>query len=122
VARVKIQLDEAIAQDTGVLKSDTPLFERIIHALKGVFDPELPVNVYDLGLIYGLDVSNEGHVHITMTLTAPNCPVADQIPRDIAAAVQAVEGVVDVDVKLVWEPKWTKDKMSDAAKIELGLF
>lgn len=122
MARVKIQLDEAIAQDTGVLKSDTPLFERIIHALKGVFDPELPVNVYDLGLIYGLDVSNEGHVHITMTLTAPNCPVADQIPRDIAAAVQAVEGVVDVDVKLVWEPKWTKDKMSDAAKIELGLF
>jgi FeS assembly SUF system protein len=120
--KVTIQIDENIRQDKGILTSDAPLFERIVHALRTVFDPELPVNVYDLGLIYGLDVTEGGHVHITMTLTAPNCPVADQILQNIATTVQKVPEVIDVNVKLVWEPKWTKDKMSDAAKIELGLF
>ncbi len=91
----------------------------IIKALRGVHDPEIPINIYDLGLIYDLDVSEGGKVAIEMTLTAPNCPVADQIPASVEKAVREVPGVGDVGVKLVWEPAWSPDRMTDVAEIEL---
>jgi FeS assembly SUF system protein len=96
---------------------------RVIAALRTVFDPELPVNIYDLGLIYGLDVDEaEGKVQIRMTLTAPGCPVAQTFPATVEDAVEAVEGVHEARVDLVWEPQWSKDRMSEAARLELGLF
>lgn len=96
------------------------LAERVVEALKLVFDPEIPLNVYDLGLIY--EVAIEGsEVEIQMTLTAPACPVAGQIVKDVADRVGAVEGVSRSHVKLVWEPAWTKERMSDDALLELGL-
>jgi len=95
------------------------LKDRITHALRSVHDPEIPVNIYDLGLIYTLDVDGDGRVAIEMTLTAPNCPVADKIPADVAAAVRGVEGVQEVDVKLVWEPAWSTDRMTDVGRFEL---
>lgn len=121
MTQVKIQIDAPLAQDDGTAP-DGPLLERIIHALRGVYDPELPVNLYDLGLIYGIDISDDNTVNINMTLTAPNCPVADKIPEDVATAVRKIEDVKTVNVTLIWEPKWTRERMSDAAKIELGWF
>jgi FeS assembly SUF system protein len=97
------------------------LESKIVDALKTVHDPEIPVNVYDLGLIYEVQSSQDGHVKIIMTLTNPNCPVADTLPVEIKNAVKAVQGVNQVEVKLVFEPEWNKDMMSDAAQLELGL-
>ena len=100
-----------------------PLREKIIYALRHVFDPELPVNVYDLGLVYGLDLTPAGKqqdVAITYTLTAPNCPVAHQIPADMIAAVRKVNGVGEVSAKLTFTPPWHKSMMSEAAQLELG--
>jgi len=94
---------------------------KIVDAIKTVFDPEIPVNVYDLGLIYEIKANTDDTVNITMTLTNPNCPVADEIPRDVREAVLGVEGVKQVHVKLVFEPEWNKDMMTDAAMLELGL-
>jgi FeS assembly SUF system protein len=94
---------------------------RITDALKTVFDPEIPLNIYDLGLIYKLEVTMEGTAEITMTLTNPNCPVADQLIADVKKTVLLVEGVSEADVILVFEPEWTMDMMSDAAMLELGL-
>lgn len=94
---------------------------RVVDALKTVYDPEIPLNVYDLGLIYELDISREGRAHITMTLTNPNCPVADQLVDDIKNAVLQAEGVREAEIRLVFEPEWTKDMMSEAAMLELGL-
>ena len=91
----------------------------IVKALRKVHDPEIPVNVYDLGLIYDLEVGEAGDVSIRMTLTAPNCPVADQIPADVATAVRTVPGVTAVDVALVWEPAWSPDRMTEVGEIEL---
>lgn len=91
----------------------------IIKALRQVRDPEIPVNIYDLGLIYELLISDDGTVQIEMTLTTPNCPMAEVIPGQVAAAVRAVEGVSDVHVDIVWEPPWTPERMSEAAKLEL---
>ena len=99
-----------------------PTENAVVDALKNVHDPEIPVNVYDLGLIYGIEISDGGAVTITMTLTNPNCPVADKMPAEVATAVKGVEGVKDATVNLVFEPQWTKDNMSDAAMLELGLF
>lgn len=94
----------------------------IVAMLRTVFDPEIPVNIYDLGLIYGLDVDGEsGSVHIRMTLTAPGCPVAQTFPATVAEAVRQVPGVGEVDVELVWEPRWSKKMMSEAARLDLGL-
>ena len=93
----------------------------IVMALRQVYDPEIPVNVYDLGLIYEINV-DEGHqVEIKMTLTAPNCPIADVVVESVAEAVRDVPGVVDVSIELVFEPEWNKDMMSEEARIELGL-
>ncbi|MDR2469979.1 MAG: iron-sulfur cluster assembly protein [Tannerella sp.] len=95
--------------------------EAIVAALKTVYDPEIPVNVYDLGLIYRVDVDNEKNVHVDMTLTAPNCPAMDFIIEDIRMKVEAVDGVKSVQVNLIFEPEWNRDMMSDEAKLELGL-
>ncbi|MDR2042243.1 MAG: iron-sulfur cluster assembly protein [Tannerella sp.] len=95
--------------------------EAIIAALKTVYDPEIPANVYDLGLIYRVDVDETKNVQIDMTLTAPNCPVADFIVEDLRMKVEAVEGVASVQVNLVFEPEWNHDMMSEEAKLELGL-
>ena len=98
------------------------LDDRIVAALREVYDPEIPVNIYDLGLIYRIDCDDMGVVEIDMTLTAPGCPVAQTFPGTVEAAVQNVEGVAAAEVDLVWEPPWTPDRMSEAAKLELGFF
>jgi FeS assembly SUF system protein len=95
--------------------------DRIIAALKKVYDPEMPVNIYELGLIYGVEVDDAGRVEIRMTLTAPNCPVAGTLPGDVERAVRAVPGVTDVKLELTFDPPWTKDRMSEAAKLALGI-
>ena len=94
--------------------------EKIVAMLKTVYDPEIPVNVYDLGLIYKIDVSDNGEVALDMTLTAPNCPAADFIMDDIRQKVESVEGVTSATINLVFEPEWDKDMMSEEAKLELG--
>jgi len=94
---------------------------KIVDAIKTVFDPEIPVNIYDLGLIYEITAKDDDTVDIIMTLTNPNCPVADEIPRDVKEAVLGVEGVNQVNVSLVFEPEWNKDMISEAAMLELGL-
>lgn len=98
------------------------LNEAVIAALKTVFDPEIPTNIYDLGLIYDIQINEEKHVHIQMTLTSPGCPVAQTFPGTVEAAVNQVEGVKDCTVELVWEPPWTQERMSEVAKLELGIF
>ncbi|CAB1370961.1 SUF system Fe-S cluster assembly protein [Denitratisoma oestradiolicum] len=102
-------------------KNAPSLEEQIIAALRTVFDPEIPINIYDLGLIYALDLTDNGHVSIRMTLTAPGCPVAQTFPDTVAAAVMEVPGVREVEVELVWEPPWSRELMSEAARLELGL-
>ncbi len=94
--------------------------EAIVAMLKTVYDPEIPVNVYDLGLIYLIDVDDENNVRVEMTLTAPNCPAADYIVEDVRMKVESVNGVNNVEVNLVFEPEWNKDMMSEEAKLELG--
>ena len=94
--------------------------EKIVAMLKTVFDPEIPVNVYDLGLIYKIYVSDSGEVNIDMTLTAPNCPAADFIMEDVRQKVESVDGVTAATINLVFEPEWDKDMMSEEAKLELG--
>ena len=94
--------------------------EKIVAILKTVYDPEIPVNLYDLGLIYKIDVSDNGEVALDMTLTAPNCPAADFIMEDIRQKVESVEGVTSATINLVFEPEWDKDMMSEEAKLELG--
>ncbi|MBD3591094.1 MULTISPECIES: metal-sulfur cluster assembly factor [unclassified Bacteroides] len=94
--------------------------EKIVAMLKTVYDPEIPVNVYDLGLIYKIDVSDNGEAVLDMTLTAPNCPAADFIMEDIRQKVESVNGVNSATINLVFEPEWDKDMMSEEAKLELG--
>jgi FeS assembly SUF system protein len=96
------------------------LYEEVIAALKDIFDPEIPVNIYDLGLIYGVEVSDDGVV-VTMTLTTPHCPVAESMPGEVELRVSAVPGVRDAEVNLVWDPPWDMAKMSDEARLELGM-
>lgn len=96
------------------------LEEKVIEVLKTVYDPEIPVNVYDLGLIYKIDLQDNGDVIIDMTLTAPNCPAADFIMEDIRQKIESVEGVGSAQINLVFEPEWDKDMMSEEAKLELG--
>lgn len=100
--------------------TDHPLYESVVDACRTVFDPEIPVNIYDLGLIYTIDIDAENAVRIIMTLTAPGCPVAGDMPGWVADAVEPVDGVKQVDVELTWEPQWGMDMMSDEARLELG--
>jgi FeS assembly SUF system protein len=97
------------------------LEEKIIGALKSVYDPEIPVNIFELGLIYEIGIDDEANVEIKMTLTSPACPVAGSLPGEVESRVRSLTDVNDVKVKLVWNPPWDKDMMSDAAKLELGL-
>ena len=94
---------------------------RVIEAVKKIFDPEIPVNIYELCLIYKIEVDEKNKINIDMTLTSPNCPVAESLPKDVKENIMKVEGVSDVNLNLVWEPPWDKDKMSEAAKLELNL-
>ena len=97
------------------------LYESVVDALREIFDPEIPVNIYDLGLIYGVDVSPEADVVVTMTLTTPHCPVAESMPAEVELRVSSVPGVRDAEVNLVWDPPWDPAKMSDEARLELGM-
>lgn len=97
------------------------LYEAVIDALKEIYDPEIPVNIYDLGLIYGVEVSDEADVVVTMTLTTPHCPVAETMPGEVELRAASVPGVRDAEVNLVWDPPWGPDKMSDEARLELGM-
>ncbi len=99
-----------------------PVEERVVNVIKTVFDPEIPVNLYDLGLIYQVDVSPEKEVAVKMTLTSPACPVAGSLPREVQERIASLEGIKSAKVELVWEPPWTKDRMSEAARVELGFF
>ena len=98
------------------------LKEKIITEIKKIYDPEIPVNIYELGLIYKIEVDEKNNkVMIEMTLTSPNCPVAESLPNSVKDNITKIDGISDVDLKLVWDPPWTKDKMSEAAKLELNL-
>ena len=97
------------------------LKEKIINEIKKIYDPEIPVNIYELGLIYEVKVEKNNNVKVKMTLTTPNCPVAESLPNEVKENIMKVEGVSDVNLNLVWEPPWDKDKMSEAAKLELNL-
>jgi FeS assembly SUF system protein len=100
--------------------TDHPLYEQVVEACRTVYDPEIPVNIYELGLIYTIDINDENAVNIKMSLTAPGCPVAGEMPGWVADAVEPIAGVKQVDVALVWEPPWGMDMMSDEARLELG--
>ena len=108
------------ADETNYMNEFLETEEQILKMLKTVFDPEIPVNIYDLGLIYGIDIKDNGVCDITMTLTAPSCPAGDFLVEDIRQKVGSVEGIKDVNVNIVFEPEWTKDMMSEEAKLELG--
>ena len=95
--------------------------DKIIDEIRKIYDPELPVNIYELGLIYKIEVKDDNKINIEMTLTSPNCPVAESLPKMVKDNILKIDGVSDVDLKLVWDPPWTKDKMSEAAKLELNL-
>jgi len=105
--------------DKALYKKD--LEEKIIIALKEIYDPEIPVNIYEIGLIYEIKVDDDFHVHIVMTLTTPNCPVAESLPSEVRQKVLEIEGVKDVDLELTFEPPWTMDMLSPEARLELGL-
>ena len=94
---------------------------KIIEEIKKIYDPEIPVNIYELGLIYKIEVDIKNKVSVDMTLTSPNCPVAESLPKQVKDNIMKIQGVSDVNLNLVWEPPWNKDKMSEAAKLELNL-
>jgi FeS assembly SUF system protein len=98
------------------------LHEKVVEALKEIYDPEIPVNIYDLGLVYSINIDPQANVSIEMTLTAPGCPVAQTFPGTVEAEVNKVDGVADTTVELVWDPPWTQDRMTEAARLELGFF
>ncbi len=101
-------------------KTKFEIEEAVIEMLKTVYDPEIPVNIYDLGLIYKVDVLEEGEVVLDMTLTAPNCPAADFIMEDVRQKIESIDGVKNATINLIFEPEWNKDMMSEEAKLELG--
>ncbi|MFN7323902.1 MAG: SUF system Fe-S cluster assembly protein, partial [Sphingomonadales bacterium] len=103
-----------------VAEGDEALQLAVIDALKEIYDPEIPVNIYDLGLIYNVEI-NQGHALVTMTLTTPHCPVAESMPGEVELRVGAVPGIGDAEVNLVWDPPWGPDKMTDEARLELGM-
>ncbi len=108
--------DQPAPEETG-----GDLYEAVIAALKEIYDPEIPVNIYDLGLIYGVEITPEHHAKVRMTLTTPHCPVAESMPGEIELRVGAVPGIGDAEVELVWDPPWDPAKMSDEARLELGM-
>ncbi|WP_448659677.1 SUF system Fe-S cluster assembly protein [Sphingomonas sp. CJ99] len=124
VERKRDYLDGFLKQAPAGVSETEPggaLYEAVIEALKEIYDPEIPVNIYDLGLIYNVEVADGGHVVVTMTLTTPHCPVAESMPGEVELRVCAVPGVSMADVNLVWDPAWDPGKMSDDARLELGM-
>ena len=122
--RKRDYLEGFLSQQPQVAAAGEPggeLYEAVVSALKDIYDPEIPVNIYDLGLIYGVDVSADGHAVVTMTLTTPHCPVAETMPTEVELRVGAVPGIGSSEVNLVWDPAWDPAKMSDDAKLELGM-
>ena len=125
LARKRDYLDGFLAQQPQGVGAGEPggaLYEAVIDALKEIYDPEIPVNIYELGLIYGVEITDEAHAHVTMTLTTPHCPVAESMPAEVELRVGSVPGIAVADVALVWDPPWDPQKMSDEAKLELGMF
>jgi FeS assembly SUF system protein len=115
----------AVSQSTGDITPDPAKMDaiapKVIAALKTVYDPEIPVNIFEMGLIYDVIIDAAGQVGVKMTLTAPACPAAQSLPIEVRDKARSVEGVTDAKVEVVWDPPWTKDRMSDAAKLELGM-
>jgi len=107
--------------EPAVAETGGDLYEAVIAALKDIFDPEIPVNIYDLGLIYDVEITPEHHAKVKMTLTTPHCPVAESMPGEVELRVGAVPGIGDAEVELVWDPPWDPQKMSDEARLELGM-
>lgn len=122
--RKRDYLDGFLSQKPSDLPAGEPggaTYDAIIDALKEIYDPEIPVNIYDLGLIYNVEVTTDGHAVVTMTLTTPHCPVAELMPGEVELRVGAVPGVGHAEVNLVWDPPWDPQKMSDEARLELGM-
>jgi len=119
---VRLVREERGEDDRADAAAGGPLYDQVVAALRTVHDPEIPVNIYDLGLIYRLDVDDKANVDIDMTLTAPNCPVADMMPQMVTDAVEALDDVKWVTVNLVWDPPWDPSKMSDDARMALDMF
>jgi FeS assembly SUF system protein len=122
--RKRDYLDGFLAQKPQTENPAAPggaLYESVIEALREIYDPEIPVNIYDLGLIYGVEVTPDADVMVTMTLTTPHCPVAESMPGEVELRVSSVPGVRDAEVELVWDPPWDPAKMSDEARLELGM-
>ncbi len=118
--RSRDYLEGFLAQPSVAPEGDDELKEAVINALRDIFDPEIPVNIYDLGLIYGVEIA-DGHAVITMTLTTPHCPVAESMPGEVEIRVLSVPGIATCDVNLVWDPPWNPASMSDEARLELGM-
>jgi len=104
------------------MRMSSELHSRIIEALRTIYDPEIPVNIYEIGLVYEVTVDPDGRAHILMTLTSPSCPEAESLPPEVERKVAAVEGVTSAEVEITWEPPWDPEMMSEAAKLELGMF
>lgn len=119
---VKLVRNPAASSDPDADTAGGALHERVVDALRTVHDPEIPVNIYDLGLIYRLDVDADGYVDIDMTLTTPHCPVAESMPQMVREAVQSVADVADVEVNLVWDPPWSPAHMSEDARMALDMY
>ena len=119
-------LTETVAADVvaadGAPADPSDIENGIVDVLKTVFDPEIPVNIYELGLIYDVDIQEGGHVQVKMTLTSPGCPVAGSLPGEVKAKVESVPGVASADIDLVWDPSWNPSMMSEAARLQLGMF
>lgn len=115
------QIETGSGGSASVADSDAPLEERIVEALKTIYDPEIPVNIYELGLIYEVNIDQDNKVFVTMTLTTPGCPVAGSMPGQVEQTIKSVEGVNDAEVELVWDPPWTIDRMTEEARLTLGL-
>jgi FeS assembly SUF system protein len=124
LARKRDYLEGFLAEVPNAANPGEPggdLYESVVGALKEIYDPEIPVNIYDLGLIYAVEVSDDAGVAVTMTLTTPHCPVAESMPGEVELRVASVPGVRDCEVNLVWDPPWDMAKMSDEARLELGM-
>ena len=121
LARKKDYLEGFLAQKPQVETAGGDLQEAVITALREIYDPEIPVNIYDLGLIYNVEVDGEGSAVVTMTLTTPHCPVAESMPQEVELRVESVPGIRDAEVNLVWDPPWSPENMSDEARLEMGM-
>ena len=123
--RKRDYLEGFLAQRPAAPAGDAPsadaLHEAVIEALKDIYDPEIPVNIYDLGLIYDVEITPDHHAKVKMTLTTPHCPVAESMPGEVELRIGAVPGIGDAEVELVWDPPWDPQKMTDEAKLELGM-